>query len=95
LLVYLRLKEEASTGREVRRFRRAEKKKRLICGLYGRQLERLYLCWVLLGNNMEMLAEKEKEQCRMRSLGHENRNRALIQFAHNQMVSAELAFRKL
>jgi hypothetical protein len=91
----MRLKGEVSKGREVRRHQRGEQKRRLVAGFYRRQIQRLYLCWVLLGSNMEMLAEKEKEQWRIRSLGNENRNRALIQFASNQMVSAELAFRKL
>lgn len=82
-------------GREVRRHQRAEQKRRLVAGFYGRQVERLYLGWVLLKGNMEWLAEKEKEQWRIRRGGNEIRNRALIQFASNQMVSAELAFRKL
>jgi hypothetical protein len=86
-LCYFALKRAVFVDDGVKLGSARTKKDKLVRSLVERQFG--------LGNNGSYLIVKEQEQAKVIALGNDSRNMALISFVKNQIISLDLAFRKL
>jgi hypothetical protein len=94
-LCYFALKRAVFVDDGVKLGSARTKKDKLVRSLVERQCSLEYMAFWLLRNNSGYLIVKEQEQAKVIALGNDSRNMALISFVKNQIISLDLAFRKL
>ena len=94
-LCYFALKKACIVDDGVKLGSGRTKKDKLLRALVDRQCTMEYMAFWLLRNNSGYMFVKEQEQAKVIALGNESRNMALISFVNNQMISLDLAWRKL
>ena len=94
-LCYFALKKACIVDDGVKLGSGRTKKDNLVRALVGTQYTIEYMAYWLLRNNSGYLIVKEQEQAKKIALGNDSRNMALISFVNNQVISLDLAWRKL